>query len=167
MVYEEGEMLKPYPQLKEELPVELQRRLDEMYISQLSEVSKMHKLTKKEFKHYNDLPLARIKRIMKSDEDVDMISAEAPILFAKACELFILDVSIRANYEAETQKRQSIENDDFYHVFHTTCIFDFLSQFIQEVQREAEAEQQQKETTDSRIRMQPTGSTLDPKRFRN
>lgn len=26
----------------------------------------------------NDLPLARIKRIMKSDEDVRMIAAEAP-----------------------------------------------------------------------------------------
>lgn len=30
------------------------------------------------------------RRIMKSDEDVRMISAEAPILFAKACEMFIL-----------------------------------------------------------------------------
>jgi len=36
------------------------------------------------FKNHNDLPLARIKRIMKSDEDVRMISAEAPVLFAKA-----------------------------------------------------------------------------------
>ena len=27
---------------------------------------------------------------MKSDEDVRMISAEAPVLFAKACEMFIL-----------------------------------------------------------------------------
>ncbi|KAJ8536606.1 hypothetical protein K7X08_035007 [Anisodus acutangulus] len=30
------------------------------------------------------LPLARIKKIMKADEDVRMISAEAPIVFAKA-----------------------------------------------------------------------------------
>ena len=44
------------------------------------------------------LPLARIKKIMKSDEDVRMISAEAPVLFAKACELFILDLSMRAWY---------------------------------------------------------------------
>jgi hypothetical protein len=29
---------------------------------------------------------------MKSDEDVRMISAEAPIVFAKACELFILEM---------------------------------------------------------------------------
>lgn len=38
-----------------------------------------------DFKTYN-LPLARIKKVMKSDEEVKMISAEAPIMFSKACE---------------------------------------------------------------------------------
>jgi hypothetical protein len=33
---------------------------------------------------------------MKSDEDVRMISAEAPVLFAKACELFILELTLKA-----------------------------------------------------------------------
>ena len=37
----------------------------------------------------SDLPLARIKRVMKSDEDVRMISAEAPILFARV-RIFLL-----------------------------------------------------------------------------
>ena len=32
-----------------------------------------------DLKALTDLPLARIKRIMKSDEDVRMISAEAPV----------------------------------------------------------------------------------------
>jgi hypothetical protein len=36
-----------------------------------------------DFKALTELPLARLKRIMKSDEDVRMISAEAPVLFAK------------------------------------------------------------------------------------
>ncbi len=35
-------------------------------------------LAEHDFKPSNDLPLARIKRIMKSDEDVRMIAAEAP-----------------------------------------------------------------------------------------
>jgi len=48
-----------------------------------------------DFKNYIDLPLARIKRIMKSDEDVHMISAEVLVLFAKACEMFILEMTIR------------------------------------------------------------------------
>ncbi len=51
--------------------------------------------TEQDFKTHNDLPLARIKRIMKSDEDVRMISAEAPVLFAKACEMFILELTLR------------------------------------------------------------------------
>lgn len=46
------------------------------------------------------LPLARIKKIMKSDEDVRMISSEAPILFALACRLFITDITHRAAFHA-------------------------------------------------------------------
>jgi len=53
-------------------------------------------LSTQEFRNHNDLPLARIKRIMKSDEDVRMISAEAPVLFAKACEIFILELTLRS-----------------------------------------------------------------------
>lgn len=53
-----------------------------------------------DFKNHQ-LPLARIKKIMKADEDVRMISAEAPILFAKACELFILELTIRSWLHAE------------------------------------------------------------------
>lgn len=44
----------------------------------------------------HQLPLARIKKIMRADEDVRMVSAEAPVVFAKACELFILDITMRA-----------------------------------------------------------------------
>ncbi|MCL7034258.1 hypothetical protein MKW94_008504 [Papaver nudicaule] len=42
----------------------------------------------------HSLPLARIKKIMKkSSDDVKMISGEAPILFSKACELFIEEIT--------------------------------------------------------------------------
>ena len=54
------------------------------------------------------LPLARIKKIMKSDEDVRMISAEAPVLFAKACEMFIIEMTIRAYYHAKQNKRKTL-----------------------------------------------------------
>lgn len=57
--------------------------------------------TEQDFKNHNDLPLARIKRIMKSDEDVRMISAEAPVLFAKACEMFILELTLRYVYHQQ------------------------------------------------------------------
>ncbi|KFB34968.1 AGAP000441-PA-like protein [Anopheles sinensis] len=42
------------------------------------------------------LPLARIRRIMKLDEKVNMIGAEAPLIFAKAIEIFIHELTLRA-----------------------------------------------------------------------
>jgi len=54
------------------------------------------------------LPLARIKKIMKSDEDVRMISAEAPILFAKACEMFIIEMTHKAYYYAAKNNRKTL-----------------------------------------------------------
>lgn len=82
--------------------------------------------TEQEFKNHNDLPLARIKRIMKSDEDVRMISAEAPVLFAKACELFILDLSIRSWGAAEKTKRRTLQKEDVEAAINNTDVFDFL-----------------------------------------
>jgi histone H3/H4 len=55
----------------------------------------------------NELPLARIKKIMKSDSSVRMISSEAPVIFGKACELFILDLTIRALANCEKEKDSS------------------------------------------------------------
>jgi hypothetical protein len=40
---------------------------------------------KEEFKNFA-LPLARIKKVMKSDPEVKMISAEVPVLLGKCCE---------------------------------------------------------------------------------
>ncbi len=80
-----------------------------------------------DFKNHNDLPLARIKRIMKSDEDVRMISAEAPVLFAKACEMFILEMSVRAWCYAEQSKRRTLQKEDIHVVLQLTEAFDFLN----------------------------------------
>ena len=75
---------------------ELKKQLMKFWDAQVGEVEKQcTDETKQDFKTHNDLPLARIKRIMKSDEDVRMIRAEAPVLFAKACELFILELTLR------------------------------------------------------------------------
>lgn len=82
--------------------------------------------TEQDFKNHNDLPLARIKRIMKSDEDVRMISAEAPVLFAKACELFILELCLRGWGAAEKSKRRILQKEDIDAAIQNTDIFDFL-----------------------------------------
>lgn len=66
---------------------------------------------------------------MKSDEDVrvsitliitailtimhfQMISAEAPILFAKACEMFIIEMTHKAYYYAKKSNRKTLQRND-------------------------------------------------------
>lgn len=60
------------------------------------------------FKNHQ-LPLARIKKIMKSDEDVRMISSETPVLFAKACEIFITELTYRAWAYTLDSKRRTLQ----------------------------------------------------------
>lgn len=66
--------------------------LDKLLERQKQEIDRM---SAEDFKIHL-LPLARVKKIMKSDEDVRMISAETPAVFAKACELFILEITHRS-----------------------------------------------------------------------
>jgi nuclear transcription factor Y gamma len=87
--------------------------------------------TEQDFKTHNDLPLARIKRIMKSDEDVRMISAEAPVLFAKACELFILELTLRSWSFSQHHKRRTLQKEDIKEAIQRTDVFDFLVDVIQ------------------------------------
>ncbi|XP_078441144.1 nuclear transcription factor Y subunit C-1-like [Wolffia australiana] len=82
-----------------------------------------------DFKNHQ-LPLARIKKIMKADEDVRMISAEAPVLFAKACELFILELTIRSWLHAEENKRRTLQKNDVAAAIARTDIFDFLVDIV-------------------------------------
>merc|ERR1711904_2052 len=81
------------------------------------------------FKNHQ-LPLARIKKIMKSDEDVRMISAEAPVLFAKACELFILELTLRSWMHSEESKRRTLQRNDIAAAITKTDVFDFLLDIV-------------------------------------
>lgn len=89
---------------------------------------------------------------MKSDEDVRMISAEAPVLFAKvcaitpvdwtptwqyhlscctgackqACEMFILELTLRSWNHSEENKRRTLQRNDIAAAITRTDIFDFL-----------------------------------------
>ena len=76
------------------------------------------------------LPLARIKKIMKSDEDVRMISSEAPVLFAKACEFFILELTLRSWHIAELNKRKTLTKADVAAAVAATEVWDFLADTV-------------------------------------
>lgn len=48
-----------------------------------------------------------------------MISAEAPVLFAKACELFILDLTMRAWAHTDDNKRRTLQVHTYHHLLTT------------------------------------------------
>lgn len=72
------------------------------------------------------LPLARIKKVMKSDPEVKMIAADAPILFCKACEIFIAEITARAFIIADSNKRRTLSRADIAKAISKSDQFDFL-----------------------------------------
>ncbi|MQL81628.1 hypothetical protein Taro_014100 [Colocasia esculenta] len=82
-----------------------------------------------DFKNHN-LPLARIKKIMKADEDVRMVASEALVLFARACEIFILELTLRAWSHTEENKRRTLQKNDLAVAITRTDVFDFLVDIV-------------------------------------
>ena len=79
--------------------------------------------------------ISKNKKVMKTDEDVRMISAEAPILFAKGCDVFITELTMRAWIHAEENKRRTLQKSDIAAALTKSDMFDFL---IDVVPREEE-----------------------------
>ncbi|EFX84357.1 hypothetical protein DAPPUDRAFT_46746 [Daphnia pulex] len=103
-------------------------------------------LNNNDFKQ-QELPLARIKKIMKLDDDVKMISAEAPVLFSKAAELFITELTLRAWIHTEDNKRRTLQRNDIAMAISKYDQFDFL---IDIVPRDELKPQKAREETPSR-----------------
>ncbi|KAI7903363.1 histone-fold-containing protein [Cokeromyces recurvatus] len=82
-----------------------------------------------DFKNH-PLPLARIKKVMKTDQEVKMISAEAPVLFAKGCEIFITELTKRAWVHAEENKRRTLQRSDIATAISKTDMCDFLIDIV-------------------------------------
>lgn len=96
------------------------QRMESFWANQMEEAEQAS-----EFKNHM-LPLARVKKIMKADEDVRMISSEAPVVFAKACEMFISELSLRAWMHTEDSKRKTLQKNDIAAAISKTETFDFL-----------------------------------------
>eukprot|EP00980_Cylindrotheca_fusiformis_P003184 scaffold721_cov131-Cylindrotheca_fusiformis.AAC.74 len=106
------------------------------------------------------LPLARIKKIMKSEEfilhelerekqekaseegqpiDLEkagvkfMISGEAPVLMSKACELLIKDLSFRAWRHTERNRRRTLQRQDLHAAVGESEVYDFLIDIVPRV----------------------------------
>jgi nuclear transcription factor Y gamma len=100
--------------------------LDKLLLAQKDEIERM---SLEDMKNHQ-LPLARVKKIMKSDEDVRMISAEAPALFAKACEMFIIELTHRSWLYTEGNRRRTLQRSDIATAIAHTDIFDFLIDIV-------------------------------------
>ncbi|XP_072017544.1 nuclear transcription factor Y subunit gamma-like [Amphiura filiformis] len=107
-------------------PSEAQERHNEFWPKQMELIRNMKNT---DFKT-QELPLARIKKIMKLDEDVKMISAEAPVLFSKAAEIFIGELSLRAWLHTEENKRRTLQRNDIAMAITKYDQFDFLIDIV-------------------------------------
>lgn len=67
---------------------------------------------------------------MKADPEVKMISAEAPILFAKGCDIFITELTMRAWIHAEENKRRTLQRSDIAAALTKSDMFDFLIDIV-------------------------------------
>ena len=78
------------------------------------------------------LPLARIKKIMKMDEDVKMISVETPLLISKACELFIIELAYRGWIHTIEENRRTLQRNDIAQAISQNDFYDFLLDIVEE-----------------------------------
>ncbi|OIV95116.1 hypothetical protein TanjilG_21506 [Lupinus angustifolius] len=113
-----------YQHIHQQQQQQLQQQLQQFWANQYQEIEKVT-----DFKNHS-LPLARIKKIMKADEDVRMISAEAPVIFARACEMFILELTLRSWNHTEENKRRTLQKNDIAAAITRTDIFDFLVDIV-------------------------------------
>ncbi|XP_010414926.1 PREDICTED: nuclear transcription factor Y subunit C-3 [Camelina sativa] len=113
-----------YHQIHQQQQQQLTQQLQSFWETQFKEIEKTT-----DFKNHS-LPLARIKKIMKADEDVRMISAEAPVVFARACEMFILELTLRSWNHTEENKRRTLQKNDIAAAVTRTDIFDFLVDIV-------------------------------------
>ncbi|GER35606.1 nuclear factor Y, partial [Striga asiatica] len=68
---------------------------------------RMQKFWKEQMAEVYDSP-----SVMKSDEQVKMISADTPVVFAKACEMFIMELSMRAWMHTQENRRRTLQPFD-------------------------------------------------------
>ncbi|KAH9386627.1 nuclear transcription factor Y, gamma [Nematocida major] len=74
----------------------------------------------------NALPLARIKRLMKVEQEVSKVASEVPLLFSRLSEIFIEELTLRAWQYTEKGKRRILQRGDICSAAKSSDIFDFL-----------------------------------------
>mmetsp|Transcript_9102 Transcript_9102/g.21661 ORF Transcript_9102/g.21661 Transcript_9102/m.21661 type:complete len:291 (+) Transcript_9102:132-1004(+) len=137
---------------------EMDEGLEEMWTESVQNISRINPSA--ENWKIQTLPLARIKKIMKSEEFIlqelekekqqkaaeegqpveseksgvkFMISGEAPVLMSKACELLIRDLSFRAWRHTERNRRRTLQRQDLHAAVGESEVYDFLIDIVPRV----------------------------------
>ena len=128
------------------LAPQLEAQLDSFWKAQKEEQLALHSSgpLKPDFKTVADLPLSRVKRVMKADGDVRMVSAEAPVVFARACAMFILDLTLRSWFEATGKDRRTIQREDVHDAILKADVYDFLVDIVNGVLEQEKEELRQR-----------------------
>ena len=128
------------------LAPQLEAQLDSFWKAQKEEQLALHSSgpLKPDFKTVADLPLSRVKRVMKADGDVRMVSAEAPVVFARACAMFILDLTLRSWFEATCKDRRTIQREDVHDAILKADVYDFLVDIVNGVLEQEKEELRQR-----------------------
>ena len=92
---------------------------------------------------------------MKLDEDVKMISAEAPVLFSKAAEIFIHELTMRAWIHTEDNKRRTLQRNDIAMAITKYDQFDFLIDIVPRDDIKPPQTSTSKPRDDGSVRMAP------------
>ena len=79
---------------------------------------------------YPAFPLARIKKIIKSDEDVKLISCDYSALMSKCCEFFIEELVHCSWAHTEEERRVTLQKSDILTYINRSEIHDFLAAII-------------------------------------
>lgn len=91
--------------------------------------NQMQEMKPEDFKKHS-LPISMIKRIIKADKDVRMISKKNTALFVKACEMFMLDLTSQAWINTEQDGRRMVSNEYIAAAISKTDLYDFLEDVI-------------------------------------
>lgn len=76
------------------------------------------------------LPLARIKKLMRVEENVKNIAGEVAYIFSKITETFLEELTLRAWQTTKTKNRKVVQCSDIYQATKTSEIYDFLVYII-------------------------------------
>ncbi|KAK6915110.1 Transcription factor CBF/NF-Y/archaeal histone domain [Dillenia turbinata] len=113
-----------YLERQQQSQQQLEQNLKAFWASQLEAAQRAT-----DFKNHG-VPLARIRKIMKADKDVAMISAEAPIIFARACEMFILELTVRSWHQTTQNNRRTLQKSDVKTAILKNDVLDFLHDVV-------------------------------------